>query len=332
MSSKQLFLSLCALLALGPAASAHDAAPLLEERAENASGTVIEGDDGWLFLTKELQSYARPSFWGPSAAEGSAASSNADPMPAIKGFHEMLAEAGIRLIVVPVPGKVAVYPDKVVETHPNATANSPHSLFVEQLQAEGVEVVDLYPLYQEMRADGGQPFARQDSHWSPEGLEVAVSEVAERLRGQDWFADASKGEASTEEQTIEALGDLVALGSLEGYEPESLTLLKVTPQEGLANDPDSPVVLIGDSHALVYSQPINGGISAQNAGLADRLFAQTGLGADVVANQGSGVNAPRARLARRGDNLTGKKAVIWVFASRDFTEEPRGWAPIPVIR
>jgi len=321
-----LLVALWLPLALGQAAP--DPATVLKEKSGGAESAVVEGNEGWLFLSKELESYAKPPFWGADAGE-------LPPLPAIKDFHDQLAAAGIDLIVVPVPGKVAIYPDKLDDLDRNALEDVPHAQFITELQNAGVQVIDLAPVFRQMRSDGTDTHLSQDSHWTPQGLEAAVQAVAEKLKAADWYADAPKGKSETAPAPIEATGDLVTLGKLEGREAEAIEIQKTTATDGSIEDPDSPVVLIGDSHAIVYSKPISGGIQAEDAGFAERLFAETGLGSDVVVNQGSGVNAPRARLARRkGDqaNLAGKKAVVWVFSARDFTEEPRGWAPIPVIR
>ena len=166
-------------------------------------------------------------------------------------------------------------------------------------------------------------------------MEFAVKAVADELAGADWLDEVATGRAVTEEAEVSAPGDLVTMGELEGYEPEVFSITRVEAQEGLVENDGSPVVLIGDSHLLVYHQPINGGIETSGAGFPDHFFAETGVGVDLVANQGGGVNLPRARLARRrGDdaNLAGKQAVVWVFSSRDLTEASRGWVPIPVIR
>jgi len=303
-------------------------ASVLNEKAAGTDSPVVEGKDGWLFLTKELESYARPTFWGADAPD-------LPPLSAIKDFHDQLEAEGIELIVVPVPGKVAIYPDQLGDLAPEALEGSTQEQFIAHLRDAGVSVVDLAPAYRKMRADGIDPHLKQDSHWTPEGLEAAVEQVAEKLKAGEWYPDAEKGKSETTPEEITAEGDLVTLGKLEGRAPESLEIQRTTALEGSVENAGSPVVLIGDSHAIVYSKPISGGIQAEGAGFAERLFAHTGLGSDIVVNQGSGVNAPRARLARRkGEeaNLAGKKAVIWVFSARDFTEEPRGWAPIPVIR
>jgi alginate O-acetyltransferase complex protein AlgJ len=46
---------------------------------------------------------------------------------------------------------------------------------------------------------------------------------------------------------------------------------------------------------------------------------------------GSGSTAARRSLARRKDNLAGKKLVIWCFSTREFTQG-QGWAKIQIIK
>ena len=298
--------------------------------AGKTEGPVVEGEADWLFLRNGVASYAAPSIWPGGESPGS------DPLDVIADFDRMLDEVGIELIVVPVPGKPAIYPDKLgAGLAPDALIGGPHEAFVELLAERGVTVIDLAPALRELRAAGIAPFARQDSHWSPEGMELAVDAVVRELADAEWLKEFAHGKASESAVRISALGDLVTMGDLEGYEPETFTIAKVEPSAGAVEDESSPVVLIGDSHLLVYHQPINGGIDASGAGFPDRFFAKTGIGGDLVANQGGGINLPRARLARRRDdqaNLAGKKVVVWVFASRDLTETARGWVPIPVIR
>ena len=70
---------------------------------------------------------------------------------------------------------------------------------------------------------------------------------------------------------------------------------------------------------------------AEGSGLPDLLAAKLGFPLDVVAVMGSGATPARRSLARRKDNLAGKKLVIWCFSARDFTEAP-SWEKVPVIR
>lgn len=296
----------------------------LVERAEGAEGSVIEGEDGWLFLTEEVARYGEASR-DPALVD--------EAVETVKEFHRMLADQGIDLLVVPVPGKVVLYPDKLGDLEPDALASRAHARFVSRLKEAGVEVVDLEPRFRALRAGGGDSHLQEDSHWSPEGLQEAVAEIAGSIRSRPWAADAA-GTADRQREEITVQGDLAQLSESDGA-GQTIAIDRVEAASDRVLDPASPLVLIGDSHTLVYGEPIPGGLATRGAGLAEQLFAETGLGLDRVANQGSGVNAPRARLARRsGDeaNLAGKRMVIWVFAERDLIGHPGGWARIPVIR
>jgi alginate O-acetyltransferase complex protein AlgJ len=94
-------------------------------------------------------------------------------------------------------------------------------------------------------------------------------------------------------------------------------------------DRASPIVLLGDSHTLVFhsGQELHG----TGAGLADQLAAELGLAVDVVGVRGSGATPARVNLLRRAKAdpayLAGKKVVIWCFAAREFTEGS-GWQPL----
>jgi alginate O-acetyltransferase complex protein AlgJ len=70
---------------------------------------------------------------------------------------------------------------------------------------------------------------------------------------------------------------------------------------------------------------------AEGAGLPDQLAKELGFPVDVVAVMGSGATAARRSLARRRDNLSGKRVVVWCFSARDLTEAP-SWDKVPVIR
>ncbi len=91
----------------------------------------------------------------------------------------------------------------------------------------------------------------------------------------------------------------------------------------------SPVLLMGDSHTLVFHDPT---LFSSGAGLPDHLARQIGFPVDLIGVRGSGATTTRLELLRRKDNLQGKKLVIWCFSFREFTESDTGWRKVPVIR
>ena len=98
-------------------------------------------------------------------------------------------------------------------------------------------------------------------------------------------------------------------------------------------EPDraSPVILLGDSHNLIFHAGDD--MQAKGAGLADQLALELGFGVDVIAVRGSGATPARVNLSRRvrkeSDYLGKKKLVIWCFTVREFTESS-GWQKVPV--
>ena len=97
----------------------------------------------------------------------------------------------------------------------------------------------------------------------------------------------------------------------------------------LPNAKDSPIILLGDSHNLVFHS--GGDMHAVGSGLSDQLSHELGFPLDVVAVMGSGATSARRNLARRKATLTGRRLLIWCFTSREFTQG-QGWAKVPLIK
>jgi alginate O-acetyltransferase complex protein AlgJ len=308
---------------------------------DKAGAYGAAGGDGFYFLASEVRHYGRGPFWGDHAARASAAAQDQDPLAAMLDFHKQLQGAGIRLIVVPVPGKSALYADKLDPALPGGKRlDEAHQMFCEILRKHGIDTIDLVDDYLAMREKGIDSHCRQDAHWSPTGMKAAARKVAQVVKAQDWYAQAKKGAGKIEPQTVEIQGDIVQtmvyhkqLASAPA--PEKLSIERVSLDgKPAGSDRQSPILLMGDSHTVVYHEPIEGGIGAQDAGLSDHLAAELGFAPELVANMASGANAPRITLARppRHDNLAGKKCVVWCFSVREFTESKQGWMKIPVIR
>jgi alginate O-acetyltransferase complex protein AlgJ len=98
-------------------------------------------------------------------------------------------------------------------------------------------------------------------------------------------------------------------------------------------DTASPILLLGDSHTLVFHAGAD--LHGVGAGLADQLAAELGIPVDVIGVCGSGATPARKNLMRRIQAdpayLTGKKVVIWCFAAREFTEST-GWSVLNLGR
>ncbi len=300
--------------------------------AEAEKTTVVSGKEGWLFFAPELRSMSVGQFWGEAARKVSQASTPefTDPIPAILDFKAQLDSAGISLIFVPIPAKATIYPEMISE-HGTVTTRTDehHQEFYDILRKHGVNVLDLTPLFLQNRfTDAGPVYCKQDTHWSGQGCVLAAGAIAKAIGAPAWAAETPKHNTKIETRTVEITGDLWnALGD-QNLQKEHLRLTYVGENIG-ASWRASPVVLLGDSHNLVFHA--GGDMHAQGAGLPDHLAYQLGFPVDVVAVRGSGATPSRLSLFRRRDKMKGKRVVVWCLSVREFTEG-QGWRKVPVIQ
>ncbi len=309
----------------------------LAAKAEADQRAAIAGKDDWLFLTAELRHLGVGPFWGDAAAtvSRSARKDAADPLPAILDFQTQLKEAGVELILMPVPAKAAIYPDRLLDA-PAPKPGDPgvagaDDEFLKSCVRHGVKVLDLAPVFQAARADETVPlYCRTDSHWSCRGCEVAAALLAKDIRARPWFAGVPVHKFKSEQREQKITGDLAAIAGGDVSE-ETLRQRSVADESGVppVDWRGSPVLLLGDSHTLVFHAGED--MHGTGAGLADQLALEIGFPIDVIGVRGSGATPARINLMRRQDNLAGKKLVIWCFSIREFTEAQGGWRLVPVI-
>ena len=297
---------------------------------------VITGKDGWLFFKEELEHLASQAFFGEDVKKTSKVSKKefADPLPAIVDFNSQLKERGINLIFVPIPPKALLYPDKLPLELSDAnilqTERKYQALYSKLTQA-GVTVLDLFPVYQDARKTS-QPYCRTDTHFSGTGIELAADELASVIQKNTWYKYVPKHSYEVSKRTIQITGDLTAMQKSSAT--ESLSLQFVTdPKTGqpVTVDNNSPVLLLGDSHTLVFS--VGGDLHSRGAGLFDVLSARLNFPLDRIGVRGSGATPSRIKLYQRSRKdssfLAGKKTVIWCLSARELTGSG-GWRKIPV--
>jgi alginate O-acetyltransferase complex protein AlgJ len=159
---------------------------------------------------------------------------------------------------------------------------------------------------------------------------VAGELLKQELRGRAWLAGVPKRAFKGEWREEEIQGDLADLVEAKAGS-EKIRLRFVTDTYGATpvDWRESPILLLGDSHTLVFHAGED--MHGTGAGLADQLALELGFPVDVVGVRGSGATPARINLLRRKDNLAGKKLVIWCFSAREFTEATGGWRLVPVI-
>ncbi|MDQ6624849.1 MAG: hypothetical protein M3Y69_01730 [Verrucomicrobiota bacterium] len=310
------------------------------QAAEKANIGALGGVDSWLFLTSELRFLVQGTFWGESAAKvaRSRKPETADPIPAIVDFQQQLQARGIELLLVPVPPKASVYPEKIapaINLVPAETA--PYlSAFLDELRSRGIKVVDLAePFRQNRESNHGPVFCKTDSHWSGFGCVLAAQAITAQVP-KELAEGRPRREFDATWKDVAITGDLNALLGATGEKtgPENLPVRTVAEKgtgAGVQPDPISPLLVIGDSHTLVFHDFL-----AERAGLIDQLAAELGFAPDLIGTRGSGATAVRLSLYRKSNAdpgyLAKKKVVVWCFAAREFTEADQGWVIQPIAK
>jgi len=328
-----------ALLLVASNASAQDRAALFAAAAAAKARPApsVRGDDlEWYFPTREVKHLGTGRFW--ERPWETVAANKADPVPGIVEFHALLKERGVRLLLVPVPAKASIYPGALVAGF-KAGEVAALAPFLRRVAEAGVEVLDLEPVLLKARAE--QPdrllYCRQDAHFSPAGAALIARTIAAAapLEGAKGPGPFQPGE----EERLTFVGDQIAGSEWEGLvPPESLPVRKVGAggAPGVAPDPASPVLLLGDSHTLVFHEGKEGGMHCAGAGVLDHLALAYGLAPDLVGVRGSGLVQARKQLFYKAAAAPGywdsKKLVVWLFSAREFTQSTDRPVKIPLTR
>lgn len=298
----------------------------------------VRGDDpAWFFPVREVKHLATGRFWEKPWEE--VAANQSDPVPGIVEFHTMLKERGIRLLVVPVPAKASIYPEALVSGFQagDVAALSP---FLRRLAEAGVEVLDLEPHFLKARKEFPETFlyCLQDAHFSPTAADWLARLTAE--------AAPVEGDPGTlgrfllrSPEVLTFTGDQIVGSEWEGTVPpesHSVRYVSVDGVVGVTPDPASPVLLLGDSHTLVFHEGKEGGMHCSGAGVLDHLAVHYGLAPDLVGVRGSGLVQARKQLFYKAAAAPGywdtKKLVVWLFSAREFTQSTDKPVSIPLTR
>jgi len=349
LSFSALAISLTWLLVSTAAQAQETTFNLLRQQVRDQSATaeknlqpVIPGRDDWLFFTAELRAISCGPFWGTDAARVSRSTNPqfADPLPAIVDFQEQLKRAGIELLLVPVPAKIAIYPEQLLDTGDSKAAarlDGNHAEFYRLLLKQGIRVLDVHPEFTRQK-NKAPLYCRTDSHWSGQGVELATELISAEIKTAKWYSELTREQKldptafRVQSKTLEVTGDLARLQNESQPATERVTLseVKLVTDGKLASIPtdvSSPILVLGDSHTLVFHDPQ---LFGPDCGLVDHLARTLNIKLDLIGVRGSGANAARITWRRRPNPLVGKKLVIWCLSVREFTENSDGWKKIPV--
>jgi len=302
-----------------------DVRGLLQDIPADLSG--MAGRDGWLFFRGDLMYLLSGDLRDQPDGK--------NPWPAIIDFRDQLQARDVDLLLVVIPTKAEVYPEKLSQYASGADGPwvAPYCRkLLSELDEAGVQVVDLLPAFMAERDQAEEPlYMPQDTHWTNRGVRLAAELIARRVGEYPWLAQAGAqpDRWGVRAATCTRLGDIVGMlpeAQRASYRPMQLEAQQVANAAGelYEDDQASPIVMLGDSFTGVFHFE-----DCKHAGLSAHLARDLGLPIDLIMAQGSGPRI-RGQLARRGpDGLEGKRLVIWTMVSRDLYDY---WADWDLIR
>jgi hypothetical protein len=346
---------------------------MLFELLRDPGQEALLGQDDWLFYRPGVRYLAGSVRKSTALLDGlqqepTAANTWQNTLLIIREFREQLQERGIELLVVPVPGKASIHPDRLTSRYEGASASlrSPTEDFIDALRDAGVEVVDLFTVFRQARVNGMTAYLEQDTHWTPEGAELAAQTVGDHLRALGWIGTGTKHFELREARVLRH-GDIVEMTGLSGmrrrYRGQMVTCRQVVDAElgalipsqadrpGTYRDPrgGSRVLVLGDSYSRVYqyAEPrtlgaviepedlrvVDAAMAARllpgSAGFIAHLARVLAGSVDALVSDGGAATDVRQRLSVDPEILEAKSVVIWQFAERDLGLSEWERVPLP---
>jgi alginate O-acetyltransferase complex protein AlgJ len=293
---------------------------------------VYPGERGWIFYRPDVEHVTGRGFLEPRELRRRIESvpewtspPEPDPRKAVVEFKGDLADRGIALIVMPVPLKPSVHPEKLSRRHDESSGvlqNPSFTAFIEDLRRAGVVVFDPAPVLARERAVGPQYLAT-DTHWRPEAVEAAADELARMLAAVPLPNAAAAPGYRIERVEVQNIGDTARMLDLpEGaslFPAETVWLRRVLNPDGAPwrSVRDADILLLGDSFSNIYSLESMGW--GTSAGLAEQLSYTLGRSVDRLVQNDEGAFATRDMLQRDPGRLSGKRVVIYQFAARELS-------------
>ncbi len=301
---------------------------------------VYTGRDGWLYFRADVDYCTSPGFLTEDWLEDRALAGNEytgppqpDPRKAILQFHDQLAQRGIRLIVLPTPVKPVIYGEHLargLEQDHLPLHNASYARFVQEMRAQGVEILDLTQSYLARKQRQDAPlYLKTDTHWSFDTMRWTARKLAD-FAGYTVAGNpgsqmlAGPNEVEPRVRKVAHLGDIGQMLELpenqQIFAPEEQQIKH--PARELVTRGPAEILLLGDSFTNIYSMPELGW--GEGAGLAEQLSEATERPVRKIAINAGGSHAARAelvrRLARGDDALAGVQVVVWQFATRELSQ------------
>lgn len=245
-----------------------------------------------------------------------------DRIEPVVDFARRLEARGVELWVLPVPPRPMINAREIrgwgAWGPPTSIYTTAWSDYVQAMKDRGVTVIDVLPTYQAGAAEDPSAWIHEaDGHWTNTAAVAAARAVADRLRRYGLTEGLTPIQTSATWKEIEK----GASPGHQGVEAVEITQVRTILREDgnvlPQSDPESPILVFGDSHI--------GWFSKWNADFARQVAHEVASVVDVLEVQGGGASRSREELARRSwsepDFLAKKRVAIWVYQGARLQED-----------
>jgi alginate O-acetyltransferase complex protein AlgJ len=216
---------------------------------EGRKGVVL-GRDQWLYSDEEFNPIVNEEL----NLQGNYA--------LVEGVRQKLKEQGITLVMAILPAKARLYPEHMGDVKPSSIHADLYQNFHARVAADKIIAPDLLGPMQQAKQTGQQVFLRTDTHWTPEGAQVAAEKLAKAIAERAPLNGEPQRFITTPGEKITHKGDLrqfLPLDPLfENLMPAQEPLVKRNTREAddqpasgdaLFADAQVPAALIGTSYS-----------------------------------------------------------------------------------
>ncbi|AIG02843.1 alginate biosynthesis protein [Pseudomonas fluorescens] len=268
---------------------------------------VVLGRDHWLYSNEEFN---------PAVNQ---AQNLQDNYALVEGVRQTLKAKGVQLVMAIVPAKVRLYPEHLGDVQPAGIHAGLYQDFHARVAADKIIAPDLLGPLQQAKLHGQQVFLRTDTHWTPDGAEVAAKQLASVINAKTLLSGEPLRFVTDAEGIAPHSGDLrlfLPLDPLfENLMPPKEPLQKrvthavqaqAAGDDALFADSEMPVALVGTSYSANPNWNFVGAL-------------KQALGSEVVnySEDGHGPILPMLSYLKSDDfKNSPPQVLIWEFPER----------------
>jgi len=249
----------------------------------------------------------------------------------VSAAQRWLRARGIDLIFVPVPKMTEVYIEEFIDSCPADGIIAPHvRKAIHDMLDSDIEVLDCFPLLRRMRAPcPDYLYNAAETHWAPRGMRIVAKALADRIERYPFGRQARYALPITRSAVGPHIVDKVPGGIIEGggwskLTPEqqarakpiqTTTEIQVLLSHGemLRDDPESPVLVIGNSYAF---------------GFVEQLVRELNLRVNRRVG-GHQTTEPFDDMLREPELLKHTRVILWITTEQHMTRFRS--MPLPII-